>query len=273
MTHAARGRLPADLGARVAVAVPAAAVLVAAVHLGGLALALPLALLGFLAQRELAALAGVRGTPALPGALAVALAPLCVLGLEGSALAGAAALGAAFATGAAAALAGAGRRRRAALASACGLAWIGVTLGHGVALRELDHGAALVIAVLLATFLGDTAAQLVGTAFGRRKLAPAISPNKTVEGLAAGILGGTAAGAAFLVLFHGDWIDAGAAVALGLAAALAAPAGDLFESALKRRAGVKDSGRLFGAHGGALDRMDAALAAVTAGFYVALAVA
>ncbi|MDP9384830.1 MAG: phosphatidate cytidylyltransferase, partial [Actinomycetota bacterium] len=156
-------------------------------------------------------------------------------------------------------------------AAALGVAWLGVCLGHGVLLRELPHGGALLIAVLLATFLGDTAAQLVGTAFGRTRLASAISPNKTVEGLLAGVVGGTSACALFLVLAH-EWISAGQALALGLACSLAAPAGDLFESALKRRAGVKDSGRAFGAHGGALDRVDAALVAALAGYHVAHAI-
>ncbi|CAA9523087.1 MAG: Phosphatidate cytidylyltransferase [uncultured Solirubrobacteraceae bacterium] len=168
----------------------------------------------------------------------------------------------------AAGLAPAGHRRAALVATALGVAWLGVCLAHGVLLRELPHGGGLLIAVLLATFLGDTAAQLVGTAFGRTRLAPAISPNKTVEGLLAGVAGGTLACWAFAVLGP-DWLTAGDALVLGLACSLAAPAGDLFESALKRRAGVKDSGRVFGAHGGALDRVDAALAAAVAGYYVA----
>ncbi len=125
---------------------------------------------------------------------------------------------------------------------------------------------------MLAVFLGDTAAQLAGSAFGRRKLAPSISPNKTVEGLAAGIVVGTAATVLAAVAFQGAWLSPADALALGLACALAAPAGDLFESALKRRAGVKDSGRLFGAHGGVLDRADAVIVAALVGYYVAIAV-
>ncbi len=119
---------------------------------------------------------------------------------------------------------------------------------------------------LLATFVGDTAAQLVGSAFGKRKLAPRISPNKTVEGLAAGVVVGTLA-CVVAGLFH-DWLSTADAIVLGLACALAAPAGDLLESAIKRRAGVKDSGRLFGAHGGVLDRADAAMMAAFVGYWV-----
>ena len=252
----ARSRLPSDLAPRVAVAVPAAAVLLALNHSGGLAFALPLALLGALGQAELARLLSVPVRAAVPGCLAVGAAIL--LALEDAALAPLALV----AMPVAALLGG----RRAALATAGGLAWLGLCLAHAVLLRELDHGAGLVVAVLLATFIGDTAAQLVGSAFGRRKLAPRISPNKTVEGLAAGIVVGTAA-CVVASLFQ-DWHSTGDAVVLGLACALAAPAGDLLESAIKRRAGVKDSGRLFGAHGGVLDRADAAMMAAFVGYWV-----
>src|SRR5690606_8363620 len=73
-----------------------------------------------------------------------------------------------------------------------GLAWIGIPIAHAVLLRELpDHGAALLLDVLVATIAADTAAYAGGRMFGSRPLIPAISPNKTVEGLIAGILGGT----------------------------------------------------------------------------------
>ena len=251
-----RSRLPADLAPRVAVAVPAAAVLLALNHSGGLAFALPLAVLGALGQAELARLAGVPARAAVPGCLAVAVAIL--LALEQVALAPLA-----LAAVPVAALLGG---RRAALVAAGGLAWIGLCLAHAVLLRDLDHGAGLVVDVLLATFVGDTAAQLVGSAFGRRRLAARISPNKTVEGLVAGIVAGTLA-CVVAGLFQ-DWLTTGDALVLGLACALAAPAGDLLESAIKRRAGVKDSGRMFGAHGGVLDRADAAMMAALVGYWV-----
>jgi phosphatidate cytidylyltransferase len=212
-----RRRLPRDLGPRVVVAVPAIAVLLVLNHVGGAFFAVPVALLGVLALRELTRMHGAR--------------PLVLV---------------------------------------AGLVWIGGCLAHAVALRELEHGAGLVIDVLLAVFLGDTAAQLFGSAFGRRKLAPAISPNKTVEGLAAGLVVGTAACWAFATATQA-WISGAEALALGLAAAIAAPVGDLLESAVKRRAGVKDSGRAFGAHGGVLDRIDAVMLAAVAGYWVASA--
>ncbi len=148
-----------------------------------------------------------------------------------------------------------------------GVAWLVLCLTHAVLLRNLPHGAGLVVDVLLAVFIGDTAAQLFGSAFGRRKLAPSISPNKTVEGLLAGIVVGTAACWAFAT-FAQDFRSGLDALLLGLACALAAPVGDLLESAVKRRAGVKDSGRLFGPHGGVLDRIDAAICAALVGYYV-----
>ncbi len=115
-----------------------------------------------------------------------------------------------------------------------------------------DHGLALVLWVFIVTWATDIGAYFVGRSMGRRKLAPSISPNKTVEGL----WGGVAAAA----LFGAAWVWAtGLDPALLLLApvfALAAQAGDLFESAMKRRAGVKDSGRWLPGHGGLLDRLD-----------------
>ena len=108
---------------------------------------------------------------------------------------------------------------------------------------------------LLGTFLGDTGAYLGGRLFGRRPLAPAISPNKTVEGLFCGVL--VAILAVFLAGLYQTWMTAGDALLLGAAVAVLGPLGDLFESLVKRDAGAKDAGTLFGAHGGALDRLDA----------------
>ena len=96
-----------------------------------------------------------------------------------------------------------------------------------------------------------TGAYLGGRALGTRPLAPSISPNKTIEGLAIGFLIGVAA--VWLAGLYQDWLSGWHALVLGAAVAAAAPVGDLFESYLKRDAGTKDTGRLFGAHGGALD--------------------
>jgi len=152
-----------------------------------------------------------------------------------------------------------------------GLVWIGLAFAHGVMLERLNHGPGIVVDVLVGTFIGDTAAYLGGRAFGHRRLAPRISPNKTVEGLIIGMFVCVIA-VWFAHLYQSKWLSGGHALLLGVAVAVAAPLGDLFESYLKRDAGTKDTGRLFGVHGGALDRLDATMFAIVAGYYVALGV-
>lgn len=155
-------------------------------------------------------------------------------------------------------------------ATLLGITWIGLALSHAVLLRELPHGGALVVDVLIGTFVGDTCAYLGGRAWGQRPLAPRISPNKTVEGLVVGIIGGTLAFWGFEVAYQ-QYTRGTHALIIGLAVALAAPLGDLFESLIKRDLDVKDSGKVFGPHGGALDRLDAVLFTAVTGYYVALA--
>lgn len=150
-----------------------------------------------------------------------------------------------------------------------GVFWIGFALAHAVLLRGLPHGKGIVIDVLVGTFLGDTGAYLGGRLFGRRPLAPAISPGKTVEGLVAGMI--CAVAAVWLAGRYQEWLPGTHALVLGAGVALAGPAGDLFESFLKRHAAAKDSGSLFGAHGGALDRLDGVLFTAVVGYYVWLA--
>ena len=147
-----------------------------------------------------------------------------------------------------------------------GVYWIGFAVSHGELLRQLPHGNGVVIDVLVGTFVGDTGAYLGGRLFGRRPLAPRISPNKTVEGLICGTL--LSIVSVFLAGLFQTWLTQGDALLLGLAVAIFAPIGDLFESLIKRDAGTKDTGRVFGAHGGALDRLDAVLFTAVAGYYV-----
>ena len=151
-----------------------------------------------------------------------------------------------------------------------GIMWIGMALAHAMLLRRLPHGGGLLLDTLVGTFLGDTGAYFGGRLWGRTKLSPRISPNKTVEGLIAGIIVGTAA--FWAAGLYQNWLNGIDALVIGLAVALTAPLGDLFESLIKRDSGVKDSGRIFGAHGGVLDRLDAVLFTVVAAYYVALAV-
>jgi len=150
-----------------------------------------------------------------------------------------------------------------------GLVWIGVPLVHAVLLRDLpDHGAGLLVDVLVGTFVADTAAYATGRMFGSHPIAPQLSPNKTVEGLIGGFVIGTM-GVWFAGLYQ-DWLSGVDALILGAAVAAIAPVGDLFESMLKRDLGRKDTGALFGPHGGLLDRLDAVFFTVVVGYYVSL---
>ena len=120
-------------------------------------------------------------------------------------------------------------------------------------IRERDvHGLELLLWTLLVTWSTDIGAYFAGRRFGRRKLAPAISPGKTIEGLYGGIAAATLIGGAW-VLANGLGIPL---VLLAPIFAVAAQGGDLFESGMKRRAGVKDSGAWLPGHGGVLDRLD-----------------
>jgi phosphatidate cytidylyltransferase len=121
----------------------------------------------------------------------------------------------------------------------------------------------------VATFVGDTAAYFGGRIYGRTPLAPLISPNKTLEGLGAGVVGGTAA--FWVAGLYQDWLTGPHALLMGALVALAAPVGDLFESMIKRDLEVKDTGALFGAHGGVLDRLDAVFFTVPVAYYAAVA--
>jgi phosphatidate cytidylyltransferase len=113
-----------------------------------------------------------------------------------------------------------------------GVLWIGLPMTHAVFLRDLPHGDGLLIDVLVATFIGDTAAYFVGRRLGRTPLAPDISPNKTLEGLVGGFLGGTIA--FWCAGLYQDWLSGADALVIGALVALVAPVGDLFESMIKR---------------------------------------
>ncbi|HET6448606.1 MAG TPA: phosphatidate cytidylyltransferase [Conexibacter sp.] len=260
-----------DLGARVVVAIPAATVVIVVNAVGGALWALALFAVGCLCLHELYELLRAVRPVRLAGFLA--LAGLLAAALYGTQfhilLAAVAAVPVLFAL-----TAWGPSREHASLAMATtlfGIYWIGFALAHAVLLRELPHGNAIVIDVLVGTFVGDTGAYFGGRAFGRRPLAPRISPNKTVEGLLVGMLAAIA-GVVIAGLYQ-DWLSTTDALLLGLGVAIAAPIGDLFESFVKRDVGVKDTGAAFGAHGGALDRVDAALFAAVVGYYVWYALA
>jgi phosphatidate cytidylyltransferase len=145
--------------------------------------------------------------------------------------------------------------------------YIGLPIGAMIGTRELGGPRALFL-LMLTVIVSDTAQYYTGRAFGRRPLAPAISPKKTVEGALGGFLFGAAA---FTAL--GAWwlpsIPIALRIGLGLTLVALGIAGDLFESMLKRSAGVKDSSTLIPGHGGILDRIDALLFAAPV-YYIVL---
>lgn len=129
-------------------------------------------------------------------------------------------------------------------------------------LRMLEGGYLLVLTPLVAAFCSDALALFTGMALGRHKLAPLVSPHKTVEGAAGGLVGGMAGMAIFCLVYRaitGVNLGLPLCVALGLLGALLGELGDLSFSAVKRQYGIKDYGRLLPGHGGVLDRFDSVL--------------
>jgi phosphatidate cytidylyltransferase len=151
-----------------------------------------------------------------------------------------------------------------------GSGWVGLGLAYVLLLRALpDNGRLALFTVLLAVFAADSLAYFTGRLIGRHKLAPVLSPGKTWEGLIASTV--TAILVSFFALYQQDFLTVGESLVLGAVIAVTAPLGDLFESAVKRDLGVKDSGRLLAGHGGVLDRLDAHLFAVVAAYYTIIA--
>jgi phosphatidate cytidylyltransferase len=145
--------------------------------------------------------------------------------------------------------------------------YLGLPIGAIVAIRD-GRGRETLFLLILTVIASDTAQYYSGRAFGRRPLAPLISPKKTVEGA----VGGLASGAIVLAVVGAWWLPgmpAAVRVLVGAAVVAAGIAGDLFESMLKRSAGVKDSSMLIPGHGGVLDRIDALLFAAPL-YYVVL---
>jgi phosphatidate cytidylyltransferase len=272
-----------ELGRRVAVSVVGLPVVLGAIWAGGWALgalAISVAALGVREFYDLARARGVRPFDGLGIAASMAVVALATaLPTPSEAAPPVAALLAAVVLMALAAPIWLRRPDDDPLAAAsvtlAGVVYVGGALAFVPLLRWLPstapgaltgnqaQAAAFVLFPLVVTWAGDTAAYFGGRAFGRRQLAPRASPGKTVEGAAVG-LAGSAVGAALV-----SWwaladlpfltISVPTAVALGLALGIVAQVGDLAESVLKRRAGVKDSGGLLPGHGGVLDRLDGLL--------------
>lgn len=147
------------------------------------------------------------------------------------------------------------------------VAWL---LGHLILIDRLANGPFLIFFLFLVTWANDTAAYYVGTLLGRHPLAPAISPKKTWEGAVGGLLGSVSAAFACRAWFM-DSLSLNETAWLGLMIGLAAPLGDLCESALKRSASVKESGRIIPGHGGMLDRVDSLIFTTPVFYYCLLA--
>jgi phosphatidate cytidylyltransferase len=151
-----------------------------------------------------------------------------------------------------------------------GALWVGGGLAFLLLLRGLPaHGRLALFTVLLAVWAGDTLAYFGGRLVGRHKMAPATSPGKTWEGF---VFGSAATiFVAFVAMYKQHFLTIPESVTLGVILAVVGPLGDLFESLLKRDAGVKDSGSLLGGHGGMLDRLDAFFFAAPAAYFAILA--
>jgi phosphatidate cytidylyltransferase len=149
-----------------------------------------------------------------------------------------------------------------------GVCYVNWLLGYTFWLRDLDAGREWILLLVSVTWLGETAAYLVGSSLGRHKLAPSISPRKTVEGalaqLVMSVLAALGARATFFPVLALE-----SAVVVGLLLGVVGQAGDLLESAFKRSIGAKDTGRLIPGHGGMLDRVDSLLINTPVLFYYA----
>lgn len=267
-----------DLLSRLLIGVPAAVLAVIFVDIGGIGWMLLMAILACACLSELyRMLADWRPVPAVGFLVAVAMCVAARYGtLEDVVGAGLASLPLVFL-----AILARGQSDDGSVTIAStllGVLWIGLPFACAVLLRQVtgangaDVGKGILIDVMVGTFIGDTAAYLGGRMFGRHPLAPAISPKKTIEGLGCGALA-TIVSVVVAGLYQQTWLPHGTALLLGIAIAALAPVGDLFESLIKRDVGAKDAGSMFGAHGGALDRLDAIIFTVVVGYYIAIHIA
>lgn len=260
--------LPADLGIRAVAGVVMAALAALVIMLGGWYFAAVMMIMLILAAREWATLT-MTDSRQRYAVLGVVLLPLLVMALVQLAVLVAPNAGLTLISGAVGAillLLSAFLIRRVGdwpqrLWAIVGIVYLGVPAVAFLALRELDRGMELVFWLVLVVVATDVMAYLTGRTVGGPKLAPKISPGKTWSGLCGGVLGAVLVGAAAGGLADWGWLQGGFFAAI---LALAAQSGDLFESSIKRRAGVKDSGHLIPGHGGLLDRLDGYLFAAPA---------
>lgn len=280
-----------ELARRIGVAAVGIPVVVAAGYAGRWALGGLLALVAAVGMLELARLAAHRGVRPFgpPGAVAAAAVVLVAAASPDPATAGPLLWRVVLLTALVLAIAAIwthgvdGRPLAAVGVTLFGVVYLGGTLAFALFLRHLPDtrllpassaawtGTALVLYPIAVTWINDTCAYFGGRAWGRRRLSPRISPNKTVEGAVAGFIGGIATGAVYAAFVFDAWQGLGLGVwagALGgLLVTAVAQLGDLVESLFKREAGVKDSGAVFPGHGGVLDRLDALLFAFPVAYW------
>ncbi len=253
-----------ELAARVVSGLVMAAAAIATAFAGGWSFALFWTVAAVLAMREWLVLIGAEGNRRMI-AWSLAGAGVAMAGGAAEIGGGTLALPMAIAVigGALAALAiGNGASRAWAL---LGAVYCGLIAAVPIGLRsDPTHGLVAVLWIFAVVWSTDIAAYFTGRKLGGPKLWPRISPKKTWSGFCGGVIGGLAA--AWITVHFATaatgrpWISGGALVGLSLAASLVSVAGDLFESAMKRRFGVKDSGRVIPGHGGVLDRLDSFVA-------------
>lgn len=153
--------------------------------------------------------------------------------------------------------------------SLLGVLYVGFFTPHLVLLRGGESGWRWVLFTVFVAMGSDSGGYLLGRVFGRHKLAPSISPSKTVEGALGGLLGAVVIATLCRLVFF-DALGAAEATTLGVAIGVLAQFGDLCESALKRAFGAKDSGWIIPGHGGILDRLDSLLFPVVFAYYYAV---
>ena len=273
----------ADFPRRSLAAVIALLVTLPVIHRGGWILGALAATLAVLGTREFCLLARKGGGRPFTGAAMVITAALVLAATAEPFFTGFAPLALAVLMGAAVILPVAAVQAREVadkpLATVCatltGALYVGGGLCFGVLLRHLPEagvavrtaspleGPLLLLFPLAVTWVGDTAAYIAGSLWGSRRLLPAVSPGKTVEGTVAGLLAAGTVGVLFAALAAEPFVRIGVGpgwiVGISLLLGAGAVAGDLAVSLLKREAGVKDAGSLFPGHGGVLDRLDAVL--------------
>jgi phosphatidate cytidylyltransferase len=149
-----------------------------------------------------------------------------------------------------------------------GICYVNWLIGYAFWLRDLEAGREWILLLVSVTWLGETAAYLVGSTLGRRPLAPVLSPRKTVEGALAQLVMSVAAALGARAVFF-PALSPESTLLVGLLLGVVGQAGDLVESAIKRSVGSKDTGRLIPGHGGVLDRVDSLLVNTPVLFYYA----